>query len=411
MEAKNRAYELLTRAKLRKEMQITPITRLFRDVARLAIRRMEDEIAAGHGKATYKDYKVALNNYLIPALGKYRVDNINFAALEELDKERKLEMGKQPSKSTLLTHNAALNRVFDEALERGFMTATSRPKLKAKGKQGVRRAAFTIEEMHVIKKNFAEWIKLARADSKALRELLENYVNVLLDTGARPGKEVLDLRWSMVSLSTEAIVTNADKKDELGDPDPDVRVDKYVYLQIQQAKTSPRTAVGRLPTVKALNAIAKRNYGCDAKDLLKRGCKDYIFTVKEYLNKDEVKAGKLSALLRPTSFDKMFKEYLRACKLLIDPVTNQTRLFYSLRHTYATIALQHDGVNPHVLAKQMGTSIGMLEKHYSHLEVIKAYKQLLGEESRKLLEASGGDNVYKIDLDDVKTARKKRSKT
>ena len=42
------------------------------------------------------------------------------------------------------------------------------------------------------------------------------------------------------------------------------------------------------------------------------------------------------------------------------------RTLYSLRHTYATFALVNR-IDIHVLARQMGTSIGMIEKHYSHL--------------------------------------------
>lgn len=35
--------------------------------------------------------------------------------------------------------------------------------------------------------------------------------------------------------------------------------------------------------------------------------------------------------------------------------------------TYATFALVTDGMEIHTLATQMGTSIQMIEKHYSHL--------------------------------------------
>ncbi len=41
--------------------------------------------------------------------------------------------------------------------------------------------------------------------------------------------------------------------------------------------------------------------------------------------------------------------------------------FIVLRHTYATFALLNDGMDIHALAIQMGTSIGMIERHYSHL--------------------------------------------
>jgi hypothetical protein len=63
-------------------------------------------------------------------------------------------------------------------------------------------------------------------------------------------------------------------------------------------------------------------------------------------------------------------------------------VFYSLRHTYATLALTHDQVPIHTLAKQMGTSVLMIEKHYSHLKVVQAIDQLRGEETKRLL-ASG----------------------
>jgi len=68
--------------------------------------------------------------------------------------------------------------------------------------------------------------------------------------------------------------------------------------------------------------------------------------------------------------------------LLLDPKTNQKRVFYGLRHPCATLALTQDEVPIHTLAKQMGTSVLMIENHYSHLEVIKAIHQVRGDESR-----------------------------
>jgi integrase len=48
-------------------------------------------------------------------------------------------------------------------------------------------------------------------------------------------------------------------------------------------------------------------------------------------------------------------------------VSTGSRTLYSFRHTYATFALLNDGMDIHALAVQMGTSIGMIERHYSHL--------------------------------------------
>ena len=60
-------------------------------------------------------------------------------------------------------------------------------------------------------------------------------------------------------------------------------------------------------------------------------------------------------------------------------------MFYSLRHTYATLALTYDRVPIHTLAKQMGTSVQMIERHYSHLHVVDAIEQLRGDKTRKLI--------------------------
>ncbi len=44
----------------------------------MAIRRMDDDVSAGAGKAIYEDYKFVINRYCIPFLGKYMVDNIDY---------------------------------------------------------------------------------------------------------------------------------------------------------------------------------------------------------------------------------------------------------------------------------------------------------------------------------------------
>jgi hypothetical protein len=72
--------------------------------------------------------------------------------------------------------------------------------------------------------------------------------------------------------------------------------------------------------------------------------------------------GTASANLRQT-----FKILMKDTGLLTCPRTGQDRTLYSLRHTYATFSLLNDGMDVHTLAVQMGTSILMIERHYSHL--------------------------------------------
>ena len=63
--------------------------------------------------------------------------------------------------------------------------------------------------------------------------------------------------------------------------------------------------------------------------------------------------------------------------LLNCPVTNKERSLYSLRHYYATQRLL-ENIPIHDLAEQMGTSVLMITKHYSHLTPLMKAKQFAG---------------------------------
>lgn len=376
------AHDLLLEAEFRKKNNLPVVTRKFKDVAKLAIKRLENDINSGNGKAIYKDYVRVINSYLIPILGRRNIDNIDYKALDELDAQRIVMMGKKPSQSTLLTQNAALNRVFDEAQMRGLITNVIRPTLSVAGRKSERRPDFTADEARAMVARFDVWVERGRAEkNRELRALLRDYVDVMLDTGARPGNELLDLKWKQITYSNEptAVRTSIiDDSDDRGDEVITVDLQRGVVMAVS-GKTGRRNIIGTKRTVRALQRIAIRNYGIAKSiskplaDLTSKDNNDYVF--------------RISNQHKPTSFERLFKTFLREHGLLIDPNSEKERCFYSLRHTYATLALIHDKVPIHTLAKQMGTSVGMIEKHYSHLKVIQAKEQLRGSEREKMLQA------------------------
>jgi integrase len=391
-DAKAKAHDILVEANTLKKLNVAPITRRFKDIANSVVRKLKDEIKTRKAKPIYKDYITAIDTYLIPVLGKYAVNNITYEALEELDRRRTKRMGKAPTRSTQLTHNAALKLIFDEAIYKGYMVELNRPKLAAKGKASERRIEFGLDETRALKSNFDEWIKAGKVDSKDLRRLLKDYVMVLLDTGARPGKELLDVRWTQIEIKKYPAIKKTgeiEPPSEFSDTGEEVTIlnlNRTAVINIQSGKTGSRLAIGRLPTVKALEDIAQRNYGKTLSKLLKEQCKDYIFTYKEFVSDRQQKSNRKAKLVRPSSFSKLFDTYLKEHNLQIDPVSHKKRVLYSLRHTYATLALTNDNVPIHTLAKQMGTSTTMIEKHYSHLDSVKAVHQLRGDESRQLID-------------------------
>jgi len=264
-------------------------------------------------------------------------------------------MKKIATHSTLLNHNAVLNMIFTEAVQNRFMTELDRPKLVAKGKVSERRPAFTMDEVQAMLEAFDTWIELGdRSEIVSTRVLLKYYVIVLLDTGARPGKELLNLKWKQIRHFT-------------GNDDIDER---YVEMAVN-GKTGKRGIIGWADTIQILNLLLKEQGRLTIEETTESNIDEYVFRMRD---------GKA-----PTSFQKLFEKFLTQFNLLIDPKTEQKRVFYSLRHTYATFKLVYDKTPIHTLAEHMGTSVGMIEKHYSHLKVREAMPQLQGIKTRRLI--------------------------
>jgi integrase len=292
------------------------------------------------------------------------------------------------------------------------LTEANRPKLEAKGRKSERRPAFELDEIRAVLANLEEWIESARNErSKEMRQIMRDYIEILVDTGARPGVELLNLKWKQVRYDykpeieiTGKLITNESEGQYEPEKDTNFNMNRTVQMTVS-GKTGTRTIIGRAPTVKALARVAVRNYGIEP-TVLKP-----LADAASPKNNDFILRTKIDHEDVSESFQKMFERYLDEYGLLIDPMTEQKRVFYSLRHTYATLALTYDKINPHVLAEQMGTSIGMIEKHYSHLKVTEAIEQLRGRETRKLIANSHSVSEIYQSSRKVKAKAHKETKT
>lgn len=118
------------------------VTRRFKDVAALTVRVLQEQLDAGVGKSVYRDYIQAINGYLVPCFGGKPVHTINHADILRLDQYRRDKLKRVPNKSTITTHNAALNKVFATAIERGFMLPLQVPTLVNHGRPTLARPYF-----------------------------------------------------------------------------------------------------------------------------------------------------------------------------------------------------------------------------------------------------------------------------
>jgi integrase len=336
-EAKEIARELYTDARYRVKHGIPAQSKRFKDVAKLAVDRMEKAMAAGEGKRVYRDYVQATNNYLIPFFGSHHVDNITYPLIQEFAAWRAAKMRKQPKSSTINTFNSALNRVFDEALIRGYIAKTQIPILENRGRDGQRRPDFTLDEYRKLYRALRNWVREGKAGkSRGMRELLRDYVLILANTGMRHGTEAQNLKWKHISTFEQ-----------------DGRA--YVAMWVK-GKTKGRELVARQSCLIYLKRIHER-------------CGDISqMTFEELLrSQSESPVFRLADGTVTKNLSQTFDAFLRDTGLLKDIRTEQNRTLYSLRHMYATFQIVYGGMDLHLLARQMGTSIAMLEQHYSHL--------------------------------------------
>ncbi len=323
-------------------------SRKFASVAKIAVARMQAALDQSAGKTVYTHYIGALENYLTPYFGNHNVSSIDNALLKSFATWRAATMKHAPKASTINTHNAALNRVFDVALELGYMNKTQVPVLINKTRDSDRRPDFTLDEYTELFKHMRSWVKKGRTSKSVnMRELLRDYVLILTNTGMRHGTESMGLKWKNVSEFIE------------GDY-------KYIAIWVD-GKTGKRELIARHRCATYLQRIHKRAE--DLKhlawdELLAAGRDEYVFRLPDGS--------------RTNSLNQTFEALLIDAGLLQDRNTNQNRTLYSLRHTYATLSLIRGAVEPHVLARQMGTSILMIDKHYSHLIPRQRARDLAG---------------------------------
>jgi integrase len=268
--------------------------------------------------------------------------------LTEFDTWRLKEMGRTPAQSTLKTHNAALRKVFDEAVIRKWMTPGQIPALSsAGGIAATRRDYFTTEEIAKIRAEFPAWIAEAtKARTREVRELLFFYFNVAVHTGLRPGTEMDNLRWNDIQMRED-----------------------HVVITVRKGKTTLHTGnrhvVGSNTVLEMiLDLHSRSNDGKDTEHGVPDDWNPLVFRLPDGDTTDQL-GRNFTVLLK---------------RLKLDQGAGGKRTLYSLRHTYITHMLL-DRVPASVIARQCGTSAAMIELHYSHITPLMYAKQLAGTEN------------------------------
>lgn len=307
-EAKRVALDLMMETKYRQKLGVPVVTRKFRNVAQLAGKAMQDDMDAGRGKVIFKHYIGVIDNYLIPFFGNYNIDTIDYPKLLEFEGWRRKKIGREPASSTINTHNAALNRVFDEAVARGFLTQSKVPNLKNKGKKSERRPAFTLDEYRHLYRFMRGWIKEGRnGKPRMMRQLLRDYVLILANSGARHGTEMYNLRWNHLTMR-----------------------DGYLVMSIK-GKTERREAIPRTGIIRFFKRIASRD-----KELSNLPFEEVIKTNKKVFRLAD---GTVTRSLHQT-----FENLMNDSGLLVDPITGKQLSFCKFRDPFIGLSVGHSSL-------------------------------------------------------------------
>ena len=332
------ACEAYDRARFLYDEKIPITSKRFDSVADIAVDEMERQLKAGVGKSVYNDYISVIKKYLKPFFGAKAINTIGYEEIKKYSDWRTVQMKKPPVASTVTTHISAFNRVFDCAVERGWIAAAQVPKMKNNGEKGVAREAFSLSEYKSLTSFMPKWAQKGHtAKTREMRELLRDYVLILVNTGMRHGTETKDLKWRDIEWITK---------------------NKEQYLQITvTGKVGKRQLIARHNTEDYLIRIQQRQSNIahlEFDTLLKRRLNEDVF---------KLRSGDTTANLSQT-----FNNLMRDSGLDADRDVKQRRSLYSLRHTYAHLALLKERMDVYTLAKQMGTSVKMIEQHYGHLQ-------------------------------------------
>lgn len=199
-----------------------------------------------------------------------------------------------------------------------------------------RREEFTPEEYRKLHTFARGWIKKSNKPSSVwFRTVAYNFILIMSNTGMRP-PEAKNLRWRDFSVRE------------------DMQGRKFVVLHVR-GKDKFRNLVAAGTVAEYFERIRKISK--------KTGDDDFVFTNVN---------GKRAIGLYGSLIESVLKE-----SGLLFSSSGSRRSTYCFRHTYATFRLAEGGVDVYWLAKQMGTSVQMIEKHYGHINPVKNAERIL----------------------------------
>jgi integrase len=402
--AKDEAIDHAANVRARVENQLPVFDKTFADVA-LAYSAFQKETAEA-GQITmhrWETIATQIRLHLIPYMGTEQIARIPHQKWERYTLWRKKEGGnlpprkrskravflqqqeevKNPPKRTpardgtirqeLMTAIAIMNF----AVSRNYIRESQVPNVDLPSNKD-RREAFSLKEYrHLHTYARTKWIKKGANRSRIwYRQMTYNFILVMANTGMRP-PEAKNLRWRDIDVRKDrqgrvVVVLNVSGKGKFGELVAPGNVATYfdriraLFIEAQKWREPKKSEheVGPKPD-------------------------DFVFTTFEGQSAKTLYSFLIEDLLKETG--------------LLTGNTGKRRSTYCFRHTYATFRLM-EGVDVYWLAKQMRTSVKMIEDFYGHVTPTKNAERILqGMEGWGPQAIEPGDNAGSVNADGAGT--------
>jgi integrase len=340
------ACNLYDEARYRQRLGLAHQTHTFAQIAAITLAELRLKIDASTGRTAYTDYVSCIEKYFLPYFADKRLEELSYTDIQQFEAWRNRQMRRVPKTSTLMNFASAWNKLLSVAVARGYISErVPVPKLTTRGEKGTTRPAFSEEEITKLLAFMQTWQHGGTRDSeREIRQLLRDYVEMLLLTGMRHGTEAMGICWRHIEWHTDKGV-------------------RYLRIWVD-GKTGGRWLIAKHRAVDVLQRLHARQ--TDVKSI---AFEDMLTTRVTH------KLFRISDGYQPVSMNGTFRRLMRDTGMLKNE-EGQTRTLYSLRHTYATFELLRNSTDIHTLSKQMGNSAAMIEKHYSKLTATMAAERL-----------------------------------
>ncbi|MHB8271901.1 tyrosine-type recombinase/integrase [Bradyrhizobium sp.] len=338
--ARERAFDHDADVRFRLKHEVPIFNRPFSQVAKDFVSLQKERYEAGRiSKKRWKNIESAVEAQLNPFVGSVQINLIGQDRWERYPLWRQGH-GKgrngNVSDASIRTEMSTFRSIMVYAASKKYISESQifkgRPVLEK-----VRREEFTPEEYRKLHTFARGWIKSARRSSSLTsfyRNMTYNFLLIMCNTGMRP-PEAKNLRWRDVAFRT----------------DPQGR--NFVILYVRGKKKFRELVAASNVTeyLERVRALSKAT-----------GPDDFVFTTSDGKPAKTLYKGLIGTLLKASG--------------LLMSSSGSRRSTYCFRHTYATFRLS-EGVDVYFLAKQMGTSVKMIEDHYGHINPVKNAERIL----------------------------------